>query len=196
MKQIQPLTFTLAVLFLAGTLARTEASVVTSFTGDFAPGNWTEAGTAGDAIAFGNNSFEITAPADEGNYAEMLFITPAQGPYTLSFDWQMENYGDSGNPVAYYAVMDGGTVVSGGSSFPLTGNGANGTVSAIEIPAGDELIFTFSGSGTEMDKNPAEFSVVTVVPEANTWVAVVFLAGVVTVTGLRRKFAGTTGSKA
>jgi len=186
-------------MLLAGALERADASLVTSFTGDFAPDNWTQVGASGNEISFvGNSSIVMTAPAT-GSYAYSLSITPSQDTaYTLSFSWQMEDNGDAGTPVAYYAVLAPGNVlVSGGTSFPLTGDGNSATVSALQIPAGDQLELTFSSAtGDQSAKPPAVFSLVVAVPEAGTWLAAAFLGVMVTLTGLRRRFAGTTGRKA
>jgi hypothetical protein len=194
MKRTQQLAVALAGLVLAGTVRPACASVtVTGFTGDFAPGDWTESGSPGAAAAFGQFSLDITAPASASPFAFSISITPsASTDYTLGFDWQMINNGGTGNPTAYYAVTAPGdpTPIEGGTDDPLTGDGNSGVINSIDIPAGDTLSIDFVGGGTSAGKTPAQFDMVGTVPEAGTLWAGVFVLAVVTLSTLRPKRCG------
>jgi len=181
-----------AGLLLLATAGPAGASLVSSFTGAFAPGDWQAiSGSPGASSAFGAYTIAFTAPAAAGDFDDTLSITPsASVSYTLNLELTLHYFGDTSAQADYYVTQAGGSLLF--QSSKLSGDGASVTFNNISVPAGDTLNIEFAGGPWMTGKDPAQLDL-EVVPEAGAWLGAVFVFGVVVVSGLRKKSAGIAG---
>ena len=203
MKATQQFAVSVAGILLVGGINQARADVVTSFTGNFDPGNWSSTESDGATpppaatfspigaattlmiTAAGNNFTPGANPPPQVYFFAEAIIPSSTVDYTLSFAWSISKGLDSAEPQARYFVSDPsldvletGTVSSAGA--------ASATVDNLDIPAGDTLTFVFQGGGTEANKDFGANLDITIIPEAASWQAGVFLLGILGVTAIRQ----------
>lgn len=143
------------------------AAVYSSFTGDLAPGNWTETPVSSNpgsyAFSSDNTSLQLFASANSAPTDFILEANVSQG-FSMNISWTLNNNGNSsGNALAYYYLGN-----TAGTPHAL----AVGS-SSVSISGSQSIAFELSSSGTRAGKSPAEleisFTDFVPVPEPGVW---------------------------
>jgi len=199
MKEIQKITVGMAGILLLGAINQSGAAVITDFT---APplGHWTEFENEVPAVSppatysATPTTLIFTAPDQTtgifpSTYISVISSDQFSGAYTLNVNMTVARNGDEGSVQGYWLVASsqnpkGHGIVMG----EVNTAGIASENFSINIPSGDYLSFEITGSGLESaGKNPADLDVtINEVPEAGTWLAGVFLVGVLVVATFRQ----------
>jgi len=170
MNRFQTLGLVLAGLLLADVPPAGASLTLSSYSGDLAPGNWTAqnfSGAPGSYAFTSSKTLQISDSADTIASDIRLTSIALTQVTSISFDWSVTANG-GGGVAAYYYLNS--------TLFDLTGS--SGVINLNNVAAGTTISFELASSSTASGKEPALLEV-DVVPEAGTWLAAVFLLGVV-----------------
>lgn len=180
MNRNQSVGIFLAGLWLASLSPAGASITLSSFSGNLAPGNWSEQEiySAHGAYDFSSATrLQLSASADNTPSDISLTSIPLTTETLVSFDWSVTPNGGI-TPLAYCFV--------GSTQHDLIG--ASGVLN-LDVNSGTTISFELASTGTTPDKAPVVFEVdvVSAVPEAGTWLAGAFVLGVLGFEGWRRK---------
>ena len=194
MKRNQFLVFAVIGMTLIAAAKPAGAAMITGFTGEMAPGNWSMSnGNLSNPGSYGfPTDTKLDIYAGSGTLSSSVLVSLLASSLstasTISFKWKIVKNGELGTPTANYYLGTSGAIA-------LTG-GLSGQVNYVTVPTSSDpdfpsIAFSFASGGTSSDaKSPAMLEI-EIVPEAGNWMAGVFLLGIGVVSIRRRKSAVT-----
>lgn len=199
MKRTQQFAVSVAGILLVGGVNQARADVITSFqAGSFAVNSWTifdvESGPA-SASSPSPDTLTFTLPNTSLDTDSILTSPSEITPTTLNAILSLSQDGDQGSPNVYLYLTDSKGDTDSSQTFnPLVANGPSTVTESLDItiPAGDSLNFEMQGFGNSGSGLGPAVMDLTLIPEAGSWQAGAFLAGLLGMGMVRNLTAGTT----